>query len=336
VKLARYVVRRLLLLVPVLLGVSIFTFVLIRVLPGDPVRTVMPQTATAADIVAARHRFGLDQPIIVQYWIWLRDLLHGKLGDSFQTGVDIRTEFLQRIGPTFELVTLALILALAVAVPLGLRSATRLGRPSDHLIRIGALSSGAVSEFWLALLLIYVFYNDLHLAPPPNGRIAPGIHVQDITSMELVDSAVTANGRAFESALSHAILPVITLALVSAAPLVRSVRASASEVLAADAYRCAESHGLARRVLLLRYTVRGALVGTPTLAALIYGNLLGGAVLVEYVFSWQGFGQWALNGLLLRDYPVIQIFVLVSATFYVLIFLVADVIHALLDPRVQL
>ena len=335
-KLARYVVRRLLLLIPVLLGVSIFTFVLIRVLPGDPVRTVMPQTATPADIAAARHRFGLDRPIVAQYWIWLRDLLHGKLGNSFQTGVDIRTEFLQRVGPTFELVTLALILALVVAIPLGLRSATRVGRPSDHLIRIGALSSGAVSEFWLALLLLYVFYNDLHLAPPPSGRIAAGIHVDDITSMELVDSAITANGRAFESALSHATLPVITLALVSAAPLVRSVRASASEVLGSDAFRCAESHGLGRRVLLLRYTLRGALVGTPTLAALIYGNLLGGAVLVEYVFSWQGFGQWALNGLLIRDYPVIQIFVLVSATFYVLIFLVADVIHALLDPRVQL
>jgi len=119
VKLARYIARRLVLLVPVLLGVSIFTFVLIRVLPGDPVRTVMPQTATPADILAARHRFGLDRPIIAQYWIWLKDLLHGRLGNSFQTGVDIRTEFLHRIGPTFELVTLALLLALVVAIPLG-------------------------------------------------------------------------------------------------------------------------------------------------------------------------------------------------------------------------
>jgi peptide/nickel transport system permease protein len=336
VKLARYIARRLLLLVPVLLGVSIFTFVLIRVLPGDPVRTVMPPTATPADILAARHRFGLDRPIIAQYWIWLKDLLHGRLGNSFQTGVDIRTEFLHRIGPTFELVTLALFLALVVAIPFGLFAATRAGKASDHVIRIGALSSGAVSEFWLGLLLIFFFYNDLHLAPPPNGRIAAGVPLHEITSMELVDSAITANGLAFSSAFGHAVLPVVTLALVSCAPLVRGVRASALQVLGSDAFRCAESHGLGKRVLLLRYTLRGAVVGIPTLAALIYGNLLGGAVLVEYVFAWQGFGQWALNGLLLRDYPVIQTFVLVSAAFYVLIFLVADVLHAMLDPRVKL
>jgi peptide/nickel transport system permease protein len=336
VKLARYIVRRLLLLVPVLLGVSILTFVLVRVLPGNPVRTVMPPTATPADVAVARHRFGLDRPVIAQYWIWLKDLLHGRLGNSFQTGVDIRTEFLHRIGPTFELVTLALLLALVVAIPFGLLAAFRAGRASDHVIRIGALSGGAVSEFWLGLLLILFFYNDLHLAPAPNGRLGPDTSLHRITSMELVDSVITGNGRALSSAAAHAVLPVVTLALVSCAPLVRGVRASALQVLASDAFRCAESHGLARRVLLLRYTLRGAVVGIPTLAALIYGNLLGGAVLVEYVFSWQGFGQWALNGLLLRDYPVIQAFVLVSAGFYVVVFLVADLIHAMLDPRVKL
>ena len=166
-KLARYVARRLLLLVPVLLGVSLVTFVLVRVLPGDPVRTVMPQTATPADIAAARVRYGLDRPIIVQYWIWLKGLLHGRLGNSFQTGVDIRTEFLQRIGPTFELITLALIVALVIAIPLGVFAALRAGKGTDHAIRLGAISFGAVSEFWLGLLLILFFYADLHLAPPP-------------------------------------------------------------------------------------------------------------------------------------------------------------------------
>ena len=335
-RLSRYVARRLLLLLPVLLGVSVVTFVLIRVLPGDPVRTVMPPTATPADIAAAKHLFGLDKPLIDQYWIWLKGLAHGNLGTSFQTGVDIRHEFLQRIGPTFELVTLALLLAIVVSVPLGLVSALRFGKPSDHAIRLVALSGGAVSEFWLGLLLILVFYNNLHVAPAPNGRLGPGVTVHEITSMELVDSILTGNGRAFSSAFAHAVLPVVTLAVVSAAPLVRGVRASALQVLQSEAYRCAVSHGLRRHVLLLRYTLRASVAGLPTLAALIYGNLLGGAVLVEYVFSWQGFGQWALDGLLMRNYPVIQAFVLVSAIFYVVVFLIADIIHAALDPRVKL
>jgi peptide/nickel transport system permease protein len=335
-RLLRYTLRRLLLLVPVLVGVSIVTFVLIRVLPGDPVRTIMPATATEADIQAARERFGLDRPLVEQYWIWLKDVVQGDLGTSFQTGVSVTTELFQRIGPTFELVTASLILAILIAVPLGLLSAKRVGRPEDHVVRVAALSGGAVSEFWLGLLLILVFYYYAGIAPAPDGRIAPGLDLESITTMEVPDALLTANWAALKSALGHLILPMITLAIVSSAALTRGVRASALEVLASDAYRCAQAHGLQRQALLWRYTVRGSIVGLPALAALIYGYLLGGSVLVEYVYSWQGFGQWALNGLLVRDYPVIQAFVLVSATFYVLVFLVADVIHALLDPRVQL
>jgi peptide/nickel transport system permease protein len=335
-RLARYTLRRLALLVPVLIGVSLVTFVLIRVLPGDPVRTLMPATATDADIAAARERFGLDQPLVAQYWIWLKGVIQGNLGTSFQTGVSVRTELFQRIGPTFELVTVAVLGALTLAVPLGLLAARHARRLPDHAVRIAALSGGAVSEFWLGLLLILVFYNYLDLAPAPSGRIGTGLDLEGITTMEVVDAVITLNGAALSSALAHLALPAITLAIVASAALMRGVRASALDVLASEAYSCAEAHGLKRRTLLLRYTVRGALVGLPALTALIYGYLLGGAVLVEYVFSWQGFGQWALNGLLLRDYPVIQTFVLVSAAFYVLVFLVADVLHALLDPRVKL
>lgn len=335
-RILRYALRRLALLIPVLLGVSILTFVLVRILPGDPVRTIMPATATPADIAAARERLGLDRSIVEQYWIWLDDLLHGDLGTSFQTGVPVRTELGSRIGPTFELVTLALLLALVIAVPLGLLAARRARRLPDHVVRFTALAGGAVSEFWLGLLLILIFYNYAGVAPAPDGRIAPGLGLESITTMEPVDAVLTGNWPALTSSLSHLVLPVVTLAIVSSAALTRGVRASALEVLSSDAYRCAEAHGLRRRALLVRYTLRGSLVGLPALAALIYGYLLGGAVLVEYVYSWQGFGQWALNGLLVRDYPVIQVFVLVAATFYVLVFLVADIIQALLDPRVRL
>jgi peptide/nickel transport system permease protein len=335
-RLLRYTVRRLALLVPVLLGVSIVTFVLIRVLPGDPVRTIMPATATPADIAHARQQLGLDRPLFVQYGIWFKGLVRGDLGTSFQTGVPVRTELTRRIGPTFELVTFALGVAVIAAIPLGLLAARRAGRLPDHIVRFTALAGGAVSEFWLGLLMILVFYKYAGIAPAPDGRIGVGLDLRSITTMEAVDATITGNWAALRSALGHLVLPVITLALISSAALTRGVRASALEVLASDAYLCAEAHGLRRRALLLRYTLRGSLVGLPALTALIYGYLLGGAVLVEYVFSWQGFGQWALNGLLVRDYPVIQTFVLVSAAFYVLVFLAADIVHALIDPRVNL
>jgi peptide/nickel transport system permease protein len=336
VRLLRYTLRRLLMLIPVLLGVSIFTFVLIRVLPGDPIRTLLPQTATPADIAAARARYGLDHPIFTQYWIFLKGLVHGNLGTSFQTGAPVTRELSQRLGPTFELVTCSLVLALVIGVTLGLVSALRRGGVWDQVVRFGSIAGGAVSEFWLALLLILLFYYHLGLAPAPNGRINSGIQLHTITHIDVVDAIVTGNLTALRSVLAHLALPVITLTLVSSAPIVRSVRASALQVLASDAYRCTEAHGLPAGMRVSRYVVRESLVGVPTLAAIIYGYLLGGAVLVEYVYSWQGFGQWALHGMLFRDYPIVQAFVLVSAAFYVLVFLVADVLHAVLDPRVRL
>ena len=335
-RLLRYTVRRLLLLIPVLLGVSIFTFVLVRVLPGDPIRTLLPQTATPADIAAARARYGLDHPIFTQYWIFLKGLVHGDLGTSFQTGAPVTRELSQRLGPTFELVTCALVLALLLGVTLGVAAALRRGGVWDQVVRFGSLAAGAVSEFWLGLLLILLFYYHLGLAPAPNGRINTDIPLHTITHIDIVDAIITGNLAALRSVLAHLALPVLTLTLVSSAPIVRGVRASALQVLASDAYRCTEAHGLPARMRVFRYVVRESLVGVPTLAALIYGYLLGGAVLVEYVFSWQGFGQWALHGMLFRDYPIVQAFVLVSAAFYVLVFLAADVLHAVLDPRVRL
>jgi peptide/nickel transport system permease protein len=336
VRLLRYTARRVLLLVPVLLGVSIVTFVLIRVLPGDPIRTLMPQTASEADLVAARHRFGLDRSIFEQYWIYLQHLVQGDLGRSFQTGQTVTSELGQRLGPTFELVTCALLLALVVGIVLGIYSALRSGRVGDQVVRFGALGGAAVPDFWLGLILIFVFYYKLGWAPAANGRLGDVVHLSPITHIDLLDAVLRANGAAIGSALAHLALPVITLAVVSSAPIVRGVRASGVHVLASDAYRCAEAHGLPARVRVLRYMVREALIGLPTLAALLYGYLIGGAVLVEYVFSWQGFGQWALHGMQFRDYPIVQAFVLVSAVVYVFVFLLADIAHALLDPRVRL
>jgi peptide/nickel transport system permease protein len=335
-RLLAYVGKRLLLLIPVLFGISIVTFLLLRVVPGDPLRTLLPQTATDADLERIRQRYGLDHSLVDQYWIYLSKLLHGDFGRSFQTGLPVTDEMSRRLGPTIELVTIALFVALLIGVTFGIISALRVGRASDHVIRIGSLGATAIPEFWLGLLLILVFYYWLGIVSAPVGRYGTDVAFRAVTRIDLIDATIAGNASAVRSVLSHLLLPVVALAAVTSAPIIRTVRASALNALASESYRCGEAHGLPRSMLVRHYVLREALSGVPTLAALIYGNLLGGAVLIEFIFGWQGFGQWALQGLQVRDYPVVQAFVLVSATVYVVMFLIADVIHAILDPRVKL
>lgn len=335
-RLARFTARRVVLLVPVLFGVTAITFLLVRVLPGDPIRTILGPNATAADVAAARERYGLDEPLLVQYLDYLTGLLTGNFGTSIQSGTSVGTEIALRIGPTLELVVAALVLALAVAVVLGIATALRPNRLGDHVVRVGSLVGNAMPDFWLGLVLILVVYNGLHLAPAPSGRVDPDTDLRLLTGADLVDAVLTGNGAAAASALWHLMLPAATLAVVVCASLLRSVRSSALEVLASPAYVAARAHGLPGRRLVLGYLTRATLTRLPTLTALVFGNLLGSTVLVEFVFSWQGFGQWALRGLQFRDYPVVQAAVFVIAFCYVVVFLVADVVHAALDPRVRI
>ncbi|QSB15979.1 ABC transporter permease [Natronosporangium hydrolyticum] len=334
-RLLRFVARRLLQLVPVLFGVVIVTFLLVRVLPGDPIRSILGPAATEADVAAAQARYGLDQPLWRQFLDYLQGLATGDLGTSIQSGGSVGAELAVRIGPTLELVILSLAVALLLATTLGIWSARRAHRLGDHSIRVVALAGNSLPDFWLGLVLILVGYSMLGWFPPPAGRIEPGTGLTTITGAELVDATLTGNGEAFLSALRYLILPVATLSIVITAPLLRSVRASALEVLHSPAYTAAAAHGLPDRLLRRGYLVRAALVRLPPLAALVFGFGIGSTVLVEFVFSWQGFGQWALRGLLFRDYPVVQASVLVIAACYVLVFLIADVVQAMLDPRVR-
>jgi peptide/nickel transport system permease protein len=334
-RLGRYVLRRLALLVPVLIGVSVLSFVLVRVLPGDPVRTVLPQSATPAEIQAATARFGLNKPIAVQYWLYLGQLLRGQLGTSFQTGQSVSSEIGARLGATMELVLAALVIALGLALLLGVRGTRHPGGPVDRLASLLGTIGAAMPEFVLGLALLIIFYGKLGWAPTPNGRVS-GVTLRSITGFSVLDAILTGNGAALVSALAHLVLPVLTLVLVVVAPLVRAVRQAARGAIDGDAYACAVAHGLPTRRVVLSYLIRPVAASLPTLTALVLGNLIGGVVIVETIYAWDGFGQWGIQGLLTRDYPVIQAFVLITALIYVTSFLIADIVHAVLDPRLTL
>jgi len=335
-RILRFVLGRLLQLVPVLLGVVVLTFLLVRVLPGDPIRTILGPNATEADAAAARARFGLDKPLWQQFLDYIGGLVTGDLGISIQSGQQVLGEMALRIGPTMELVVLAVAIAVVIATVVGLWSARRANRAADHSIRVLALVGNSMPEFWLGLVLILVGYAGLGWFPAPSGRVDPDTDLTPLTGADALDAVLTGNMPALGSALWHLVLPVVTLVIVIVAPLLRSVRASALEVLRSEPYAAAEAHGLRGRLLRRGYLVRAALVRLPSLAALVFGFAIGSTVLIEYVYSWQGFGQWALRGLLYRDYPVVQASVLIIALAYVLVFLVADVVHAMLDPRVRI
>ncbi|SLN53491.1 ABC transporter permease [Roseisalinus antarcticus] len=335
-RIAAFIAKRLALLIPVLIGVSIASFFLIRLIPGDPVLLIVPETATEADIAAARERLGLDQPVPVQYLRYLGGVLQGDFGTSIATNRPVAMDLAQRLPVTLELVTLAMLLAVAASVALGVHAARRLNRLGDMVTRIGAIIGNSLPEFWLGIMLILLFYQGLGIAPAPSGRIDSALAVPTVTGLITVDTLLAGRWDSFLNALAHLALPVVTLAVATSAPLIRSVRASAIEVMQSDNYRCAAAHGLPEGRLVNRYLMRQTLTRLPALAALVFGNLIGGSVLIEFVFSWQGLGQWALRGMQVRDYPVIQSFVLVTATAYVLVFLVADIVQAMLDPRVRI
>lgn len=323
-------------MVPVVLGVVVFSFFLVRVLPGDPVQAFVTQGSTADDIEAIRRRLGLDQPLLQQFVVYLGGLFVGDLGTSIQSGVPVSVELATRLAPTLQLVFLAVLVALMVSLVLGIWSAARVNRPVDHVTRLGSLLGTALPEFWLGLVLIVIGYRALGWFPGPTGRIDPAVAPTPLTGAEVIDAAITFNGPALGSALAHIALPLLTIVIGVSASLMRSVRAAALGIRASAPWQTARAHGVRGGALLYGYLVRGTLARIPTLTAIVTGNVLGGIVLVEYVFSWQGMGQWLLRGLLTRDYPVVQAGVVIIALVYASAYLVADLVQAALDPRVRL
>lgn len=334
-RLLQYVAKRLLQLIPVLLGVSIIIFIISHVLPGNPVYVFVGLETTPEQIEEITKRLGLDKPLHEQYFIWLGNVLRGDLGESWFTSEPVAQDLIRRFPATFELTTAALVLAIAIGVPLGVLSAVYRNSWIDNFSRGITLVGVSVPSFWLGLILIYVLFYILRIFPPPSGRIGLLVSPPDrITGLYLVDSILTGNWRAFSSSAQHLALPVMTEALVALAPITRLMRSSMLEVLGSEYIQAARANGVPERQIYFRDALRNALLAPLTFVALVYGNLLGGSVVIERIFSWPGIGRYALESIVVKDYNAVQGFVLMAAVLYVLVFLIVDILYFVIDPRI--
>jgi peptide/nickel transport system permease protein len=330
----RFALRRLALLVPVLVGLSILLFAWVRALPGDPARSLLGQRATPEGIERVREQYGFDEPLIQQYFSYVKALLGGDFGESIKTGQPVIESFVEKFPGTVELGMTALLLAVVVGVPLGYYAARHQGRFLDTFIVSGSLLGVVTPVFFLAILLKLVFAEWLGWFPT-SLRQDVRLDATHITNFYVLDGILTREWDAAWDALVHLVLPAIALGTIPLAIIVRITRAAVAEVLNEDYVRTAESKGLSTRVVSRRHVLRNALLPVVTTIGLQAGLLFSGAVLTESVFAWNGIGRYLFDAISQRDYPVLQGYILLIAIIYALINLAVDMAYGVIDPRVR-
>lgn len=318
-----------------MLGVVVFTFILMRVLPGDPATFFASgPNAGQEEIEQLRKQMGLDRPIPVQLVRYLADIATGNLGRSMTTGQPVVTDLATRLPASLELTFFALLIALSLALPLGIAAALRPNSVIDHGVRVLCTLGVCVPTFVSGLLLIYAFYYLLGLAPDPTGRLDVfSSPPPDVTGFLLIDFLLAGDFEGWRAALGQLILPAATMALFVLAPLARMTRASMLAALGSDFVRTARSIGMADWRVVLVYGLRNALLPVLTIVGVVFSTMLGANVLVEKVFSWPGIGSYALDALLASDYAPVQGFVLLIAVIFVLVNLTIDILYGVVDPR---
>jgi dipeptide transport system permease protein len=330
------ILKRMMMAVPSLIGVVIVTFLLTRALPGDPAAYFAGPAATTEAIQQIRVKLGLDKPLYIQFVRYVEDLAHGDLGNSLTTGQPVGQEIKTRLPASAELTLLGLIVSVLIAVPLGILAATRPNSLIDHSCRVIATAGVSLPVFFTGLILIYVFYYHLGWAPPPLGRLdifySPPPHV---TGFYLIDSLIAGDGELFVAALKQLVLPALTLAIFSLAPIARMTRASMLAVLSSDFVRTARASGLAPFTVVITYAFRNAMLPVITTLGMVFSFLLGANVLVEKVFAWPGIGSFAVEALIASDFAPLQGFVLTMAVMYVALNLLIDILYGVIDPRMR-
>ncbi len=337
-KLRYFILRRLLLLVPVLLGVSVVMFVITHVVPSSPARLIGGPHATKEMIRQIESELGLDKPLYVQYIAYIRKILSGDFGISIHSRNPVIEDLRNYFPATFELTSLAMLITLFVGIPLGVFSATHKDKAVDHATRLFSLSGVAMPVFWLGLLLQLLLSSYFKLLPV-GGRIDPLVTllhpIRPLTGLYLVDTLVTGNWPAFKSAVHHIILPTMTLVYFLLATLTRMSRSSMLEILRQDYIRNAVADGLPETKIFYWYALRNALIPSITIAGLTYGLLLGGDFLVEMIYSWPGLGFYAVGSMASLDFPAIMGVTLLVAVIFVSVNLIVDILYGVLDPRIR-
>jgi dipeptide transport system permease protein len=330
----RFVVYRLLLIIPTFLGIVLLTFVLIHLIPGDPIQILLGEKVVEPERHAAMlAQLGLDKPLWLQFVDYVWHVLHGDLGMSIRTRSGVLDEFLTLFPATLELAFCAMIIAVLIGVPAGVLAAERRGSSFDHVLMGASLTGYSMPIFWWGQLLIMLFSVRLGWTPV-SGRISDEFFFDENTGFMLIDS-LSADEGAFTSALTHLILPAIVLGTIPLAVIARMTRSSMLEVLGEDYIRTARAKGLSGFRVIGIHALRNALIPVVTVIGLQVGTLLAGAILTETIFSWPGIGQWLVNSIFQRDYPAVQGGVLLIATLVICVNLTVDLLYGLLNPRIR-
>lgn len=336
----QFILRRLLLMIPLLLGITLISFIISHTVPGDPVATHLSQKSMEdPEIVAAfRRQWGLDKPLWEQYWIYLKNLVRGNMGVSIRTRRPVLDDLRQFLPASAELAIGATFYSLLLGVPFGVISAVKKDRIVDHIVRIFSLIGVSTPVFWLALISLYIFYFRLGWLPGP-GRLDAGMEVEiqaSMTGMYTVDSLLRGDFKTFVIAIRHFILPVLVLGSGTLGIVTRMTRSSMLEVLAQDYIRTARGKGLAERSVIVRHALKNALIPTVTVIGLSFGGIMAGTVLTETIFSWSGIGRYAYQACITLDFPAIMGVSLLIAGIFSVVNLIVDISYAFLDPRLRI
>ena len=347
---SRYVIRRLISVIPTLIGVTFVIFMFQRLIPGDPAVAMLGEHASEENVRRIREQLGLNRPLFLdrdalaqgdlggffdtQYLRYLGRLVRLDLGNSIHRRIPVTETLALRFPATIELALLSMIIAILIGVPVGIASASRRNTWLDSTTMIGSLIGVSMPIFWLGLMEIMLFAVFLHWLPS-GGRLSTGIEIKSITNLVLVDSLISGNIPAFIDALKHIIMPAMALATIPTAIIARMTRSSMLDVLQEDYIRTAHAKGLAERVVLFRHALKNAFLPVITIIGIQTGTLLAGAVLTETIFSWPGIGKWIYDSILGRDYPIVQGGTLLIAIIFIVFNLLVDISYAILDPRIR-
>lgn len=333
---SRFLLRSGLSLIPVLLGITVVAFAMLHFIPGDPATVMLGERATPDQVAAIREQLGLNQPLAIQYFVFMGRLFQGNLGNSILSGIPVASEILARWPATLELAIAALSIALGFGIPLGILGAVYTNRWPDQLVRVLSLVGVSLPVYWLGLLLVYLLAVTLHWLPTSDRlSIDLGLTFVPITGLYILDALLELNGAVLGDAIAHLLLPALTLSTIPLAVITRITRSAMLETLGQNYIRTAKAKGVPPIRVIGQHAFKNALLTISTVTGLQFGTLLGGAILTETIFAWPGIGSWIYEGILNRDYPVVQSGVLLVATVFVLLNRVIDIAYHWIDPRID-